>query len=344
MLAPAPPPGRGSRVVTWMTPPAALPYSCAMGPRSTSTCAALASCAVAAWPWPSGMVAGMPSTSNRTPRTPKVEREPKPRTEICRSWAKFPRSSTTTPAWPASSSDRLTSGEGVAKASTATLVKLAAASKRRCAAAWPCTSTVGSVGKAAEPGVPAVRVSLLALWASLFLLLSWMLSLFTLSAGRLPWAYAIPVPSVHSKAAQPAGCRTGQGRRVKEKKVCSPDTVFVRLIFFAVMAYCGCEAQSEECNGPPAAVLTKGCKTSVSAGFAFNAWADLWPTKAVQPVVSVPERADLVQPCLRVPCCCGPGCGRAPVQSRRRRCAGPSCRPGWSCSRPRPHVPPKSGP
>ncbi|CCF68938.1 TonB-dependent receptor domain protein [Xanthomonas citri pv. punicae str. LMG 859] len=31
------------------------------------------------WPWPSGMLAGMPSTNSRTPRTPKVERAPKPR-------------------------------------------------------------------------------------------------------------------------------------------------------------------------------------------------------------------------------------------------------------------------
>ena len=37
--------------------------------------------------WPSGMVAGMPSTMSLRPRMPKVEREPKPRIDICRSWA-----------------------------------------------------------------------------------------------------------------------------------------------------------------------------------------------------------------------------------------------------------------
>ena len=103
----------------------------------------------------------MPSTSSRTPRTPKVEREPKPRTEICKSCAKFPRSSTATPACPASSSDRFTSGDAVVNGSTATLVKLAAASKRRCAAAWPSTSTVGSSGAAsgAEAGAaPALAL------------------------------------------------------------------------------------------------------------------------------------------------------------------------------------------
>ena len=36
---------------------------------------------------PSGIVAGMPSATRRMPRTPKVERAPKPRDWICRSCA-----------------------------------------------------------------------------------------------------------------------------------------------------------------------------------------------------------------------------------------------------------------
>jgi hypothetical protein len=34
-----------------------------------------------------GVATGMPSTYSRTPRMPKVERAPKPRTEICTSCA-----------------------------------------------------------------------------------------------------------------------------------------------------------------------------------------------------------------------------------------------------------------
>jgi hypothetical protein len=42
---------------------------------------------VDAWPCPPGIVAGMPSAMRRMPRTPNVARTPKPREEICRSWA-----------------------------------------------------------------------------------------------------------------------------------------------------------------------------------------------------------------------------------------------------------------
>ena len=49
------------------------------GPRSTSMRSAEPSAKVAACPCPSGMVAGMPSAIRRMPRTPNVERAPKPR-------------------------------------------------------------------------------------------------------------------------------------------------------------------------------------------------------------------------------------------------------------------------
>ena len=82
---PVGPPTGGSRVKICTTPPAALPYCSAAGPRSTSTRSADARLALDTWPWPSGMVAGMPSIRMRTPRMPKVDRVPKPRTESCRS-------------------------------------------------------------------------------------------------------------------------------------------------------------------------------------------------------------------------------------------------------------------
>ena len=90
--------------------------------------------AVAAWPWPSGMVAGMPSIRMRTPRTPKVERVPKPRTDSCKSCAKFCRSRICSPGTAPISSDRLTSGEAVRNASTCTASIAPGASKRRCSA------------------------------------------------------------------------------------------------------------------------------------------------------------------------------------------------------------------
>jgi hypothetical protein len=42
---------------------------------------------VDACPCPSGIVAGIPSISTRRPRMPKVDREPKPRIDTCRSCA-----------------------------------------------------------------------------------------------------------------------------------------------------------------------------------------------------------------------------------------------------------------
>ena len=89
------------------TPPDELPYSDEKGPRSTSTRSAEPKSTCDNWPWPSGMVAGMPSTYKRTPRTPNVERAPKPRTESCRSCAWFCRSRASTPGVRARLSDRL---------------------------------------------------------------------------------------------------------------------------------------------------------------------------------------------------------------------------------------------
>ncbi|MDT4849739.1 hypothetical protein FQZ97_838670 [compost metagenome] len=74
-------------VNTCSTPADELPYSCASGPRSTSMRSADGRLMVEAWPWPSGMVAGMPSTMRRAPRMPKGAREPEPRMESCRSCA-----------------------------------------------------------------------------------------------------------------------------------------------------------------------------------------------------------------------------------------------------------------
>ncbi|AQF94281.1 Uncharacterised protein [Bordetella pertussis] len=74
-------------VNTCTTPPDELPYRAENGPRSTSTRPAEPMSMFEVWPWPSGMVAGMPSTYSRTPRTPKVERAPKPRIDSCRSCA-----------------------------------------------------------------------------------------------------------------------------------------------------------------------------------------------------------------------------------------------------------------
>ncbi|MCW0423982.1 hypothetical protein NB705_002173 [Xanthomonas sacchari] len=61
------------------TPPEELPYSAENGPRSTSTRSLPNRLKLDSWPWPSGIVAGMPSSSRRTPRTPNAERAPKPR-------------------------------------------------------------------------------------------------------------------------------------------------------------------------------------------------------------------------------------------------------------------------
>ncbi len=72
----------GRSVESRITPPEALPYSAAAGPRITS-----AEPSVAGSTWlrvvcPSGIVAGTPSTSTRTPRTPNCARAPKPRMEM----------------------------------------------------------------------------------------------------------------------------------------------------------------------------------------------------------------------------------------------------------------------
>jgi hypothetical protein len=49
-------------VNTCTTPPDELPYSAENGPRNTSMAAAEPRSTLEIWPWPSGIVAGMPST------------------------------------------------------------------------------------------------------------------------------------------------------------------------------------------------------------------------------------------------------------------------------------------
>ena len=59
-------------------------------------------------PWPSGVLAGMPSARSLTPRTPKPARAPNPRTMICCSWEKVSRFCTTVPGMRTSASEMLT--------------------------------------------------------------------------------------------------------------------------------------------------------------------------------------------------------------------------------------------
>ena len=87
----------GGVLNTWITPPAALPYITDIGPRSTSRRCTFHQSSVPVWPWPSGWLKGTPSSYSRTPRTPNEARDPKPRTDSCRSCAAFWRSSATTP-------------------------------------------------------------------------------------------------------------------------------------------------------------------------------------------------------------------------------------------------------
>ena len=105
-----------------ITPPEALPYSAENGPRSTSTRSAPARSKCATWPWPSGMVAGMPSAYRRRPRTPKPARAPKPRLLICRSCAWLLRLATTRPGTRAIDSDRFTIGPLSRSAASPTVV------------------------------------------------------------------------------------------------------------------------------------------------------------------------------------------------------------------------------
>src|SRR5690606_40361501 len=74
-------------LVVKIVPPEELPYSDENAPPKTSICSRLFKSIFEVCPCPSGMVAGIPSTYKRTPRTPKLERAPKPRIEICKSWA-----------------------------------------------------------------------------------------------------------------------------------------------------------------------------------------------------------------------------------------------------------------
>jgi hypothetical protein len=65
-----------------MTPPEALPYSALAGPRMTSARPMEPTSTWLSVVCPSGMVAGSPSTSTRTPRTPNCARAPSPRTAM----------------------------------------------------------------------------------------------------------------------------------------------------------------------------------------------------------------------------------------------------------------------
>jgi len=78
---------RAGALTKAITPPELLPYSTENGPRSTSMRCAPARSKWLTWPWPSGMVAGMPSVYRRRPRTPKPVRAPKPRALTCKSCA-----------------------------------------------------------------------------------------------------------------------------------------------------------------------------------------------------------------------------------------------------------------
>src|SRR3546814_20846329 len=82
------------------------------GRQRTSTRPADSSMQCDTWPWPSGMVAGMPSLYRRTPRMPKLARAPKPRIDTCRPYAWLLRSPATTPGPRCSDSDRLRCGRG----------------------------------------------------------------------------------------------------------------------------------------------------------------------------------------------------------------------------------------
>ena len=70
------------RVSKRSTPPAPLPYADEPGPRKASTRPSVPRSRWSRVDCPSGRVAGMPSTSTVTPRTPNCERAPKPRMEM----------------------------------------------------------------------------------------------------------------------------------------------------------------------------------------------------------------------------------------------------------------------
>src|SRR5690606_39992481 len=93
-----------SSVSSWTTPPAPLPQSAEAGPRITSTRPSEARSRWFSVVWPSGMVAGIPSTTTLTPRMPNCARAPKPRIESRSPSASLYRLSTCTPATPRNAS------------------------------------------------------------------------------------------------------------------------------------------------------------------------------------------------------------------------------------------------
>jgi len=74
--------GAAGSVQILITPPEAFPNSADDEPRSTSIRSAAPSSKLVSWPWPSGRVWGMPSSSTLMPRTANAERAPKPRIEM----------------------------------------------------------------------------------------------------------------------------------------------------------------------------------------------------------------------------------------------------------------------
>ena len=134
-----------SALKSWITPPDELPYSAENGPRNTSMRSAESRLKFDTWPEPSGIVAGMPSVYRRTPRTPNVERAPKPRIETCSSCATFCRLRTSTPGTPSSTSDRFTPSRACATLSSGTESIAAATSTARRSLRVAVTTTFGSV-------------------------------------------------------------------------------------------------------------------------------------------------------------------------------------------------------
>ena len=72
-----------------ITPPDEFPYKFALGPLNISTLETKPKGRLSNWLWPSGVVSGIPSTINLTPRIPKADLAPKPLIEILRSWEKL---------------------------------------------------------------------------------------------------------------------------------------------------------------------------------------------------------------------------------------------------------------
>src|SRR5690606_29452757 len=142
-----------SALVSWTTPPEELPCSAENGPRMTSMRSAPAITTCETWPWPSGMVAGMPSAYRRRPRTPKVERAPKPRIDSWVSWAKFCRSRAARPGTPARASASATPWPAASPSSAIVVTEAgtsnAGTSRSRAVVTWRRSSVTASAASSA---------------------------------------------------------------------------------------------------------------------------------------------------------------------------------------------------